>query len=136
MARVIEVAAGAFAPGHLGVLTRLVDFDVVDGLLAVHGGAGARVRVLPGRVTVYFVLALALFEGCSYRAVWGKLTGALEGLGPGRVAASSLARARARLGAAPVKALFDQVSGAVGDPGAPGVCWRGYRTVAIDGTSV
>lgn len=136
IAQVIEVAAGAFAPGHLGVLTRFVDFDLVDAVLAVHGGAGARVRVLPGRVTVYFVLALALFEGCSYRAVWGKLAGALEGAVPGRVAASSLARARVRLGTAPVRALFEAMRGAVGDPVAPGVCWRGYRTVAIDGTTL
>ena len=132
--RVVEVAGGVFAPGHLGELTRYVDFALVDRVLARHGGAGSRVRVLPGRVTVYFVLALALFESCSYRAVWGKLTGALTGLAPACPAVSSLARARARLGSGPVKALFEEVAGPVGDPGGPGVCWRGWHTVAIDGT--
>lgn len=134
--RVVEVAGGVFAPGHLGELTRFVDFGLVDEVLAQHGGAGARVRVLPGRVTVFFVLALALFEGCSYRAVWGKLTASLTGLAPGFPAASSLTRARARLGAGPVRALFEQVAGPVGDPAGPGVCWRGWRTVAIDGTGL
>jgi hypothetical protein len=134
--RVVEVAGGVFAPGHLGELTRFVDFDLVDRVLAVHGAAGSRVRVLPGRVTVYFVLALALFEGCSYRAVWGKLTASLAGLVPGRVALSSLSRARARLGVGVFRALFEEVSGTVGAKTDPGVCWRGWRTVAIDGTSL
>ena len=133
--RIVEVAGGVFAPGHLGELTRFVDFEVVDRVLAVHGAAGTRVRVLPGRVTVYFVLALALFEGCSYRAVWGKLTASLTGLVPSRVALSSLSRARARLGPVVFKALFEQVRGTVAATG-PGVCWRGWRTVAIDGTSL
>jgi hypothetical protein len=31
-------------------------------------------------VVVYFVLALALFEHCSYRATWGKLVAGLEEL--------------------------------------------------------
>lgn len=134
--RIVEVAAGVFAPGHLGELTRFVDFEVVDRVLAAHGAAGSRVRVLPGRVTVYFVLALALFEGCSYRAVWGKLTASLAGLAPGRVAVSSLSRARARLGPGVFRALFEEVSGTVGAGAGPGVCWRGWRTVAIDGTSL
>lgn len=136
IARVVEVAAGAFAPGHLGELTRFVDFAMVDRVLAGHGATGSRVRVLPGRVTVYFVLALALFEGCSYRAVWGKLTASLAGLAPSRVAPSSLSRARARLGPAVFRTLFEEVSGTVGTAAGPGVCWRGLRTVAIDGTSL
>jgi hypothetical protein len=134
--RTVKVAAGVFAPGHLGELTRFADFELVDRVVARCGGAGSRVRVLPGRVTVYFVLALALFADCSYRAVWGKLTASLVGLAPGSPVASSLARARARLGPGPVKALFEELSGPVGDPGGPGVCRRGWRTVALDGTTV
>jgi Insertion element 4 transposase N-terminal/Transposase DDE domain len=133
--RVFEVAAGLFAPGQLGELTRYVPFDLVDRVLAGYPAVKqTRVRALPRRVVVYFVLALALFEDCSYRAVWGKLTASLEQVAPVRPAASSLCRARARLGPGPIKALFTQVSGVLGQHGSPAVYRHGYRTVAIDGT--
>jgi hypothetical protein len=83
---------------------------------------------------VYFVLALAVFERCSYRATWGKLTAALADLPLVRPSVSSLSRARRRIGAAPLRRLFETVAGTVGMRGQPGVFYRGLRTVAIDGT--
>ena len=77
--RSVEVAGGVYAPGHLGELTQIVDFDLVDAVLEETRAREKRLRLLPSRVVVYFVLALALFEHCSYRATWGKLTAALGG---------------------------------------------------------
>jgi hypothetical protein len=57
-----------------------------------------RVRLLPSRVVVYFVLALALFEQCSYWAVWGGLVAGLDALGLARPCVSALCRARRRVG--------------------------------------
>ncbi|MFI7300130.1 transposase domain-containing protein, partial [Streptomyces sp. NPDC050121] len=57
----ITVADGVFAPGHLGELTRQLPFELVDDGLERVGGGQRRVRLLPSRVGVYFVLALALF---------------------------------------------------------------------------
>ena len=57
-----------FAPGHPGELTQVVDFALVDAVLAETGAVQKWIRLLPSRVVVYFVLALALFERCSYRA--------------------------------------------------------------------
>jgi transposase IS4-like protein len=68
------VAAGRFAPEHLGELTQVIDFDLVDAVVAETGTVQKRVRLLPTRVVIYFVLALALFENCSYRQVWATLT--------------------------------------------------------------
>ncbi|MFF8995163.1 transposase domain-containing protein, partial [Streptomyces sp. NPDC014983] len=96
--RTIEVAGGVFAPGHLGELTQIVDFALVDALLVETRAVQRRVRLLPARVVVYFVLALALFEDCSYQAVWDKLTAGLAGLPLTRPHTSSLSRARRRLG--------------------------------------
>jgi hypothetical protein len=62
-----------------------------------------RLRLLPSRVVVYFVLALALFGDCSYRATWGELTAAFTDLSLPRPNVSSLARARRRIGAAPLR---------------------------------
>ncbi|WP_370360385.1 transposase domain-containing protein, partial [Catenulispora sp. MAP12-49] len=59
--RAIEVAAGVFAPGHLGELTQFLPFELVDAVLADTGTVQQRLRVLPSRVGVYFVLALGLF---------------------------------------------------------------------------
>jgi Insertion element 4 transposase N-terminal/Transposase DDE domain len=132
--RTITTAAGVYAPGHLGELTQIVDFALVDAVLEETGAREKRLRLLPSRVVVYLVLALALFEHCSYRAVWGKLTAALDGLAPIHPAASSLARARRRVGAAPLRRLFEILAGPVADHGQAGSFYRGLRTVALDGT--
>lgn len=60
-----------YAPGHVGELTQVVDFALVDAVLEETGTRERRLRLLPSsRVMAYFVLALALFEDCSYRGVW------------------------------------------------------------------
>jgi hypothetical protein len=132
--REIAVAGGVFAPGHLGELTQVVDFALVDAVLEETGAVQKRVRLLPSRVVVYFVLSLALFEQCSYRAVWGKLVASLDALCLTRPCTSALCRARRRVGAKPFKALFETLAGPVAWPNSPGAFWRGLRTVAIDGT--
>ena len=47
------VAAGPFAPGHLGELTQIVPFEMVDAVLESTRTVQARVRALPSRVVVY-----------------------------------------------------------------------------------
>ncbi|MGW2940105.1 IS4 family transposase [Streptomyces sp. NPDC001156] len=132
--RTIEVAGGVHAPGHLGELTQVVDFALVDAVLEETGTRERRLRLLPSRVVVYFVLALALFEHGSYRMVWGKLTAGLEGLPLVRPAVSSLSRARRRIGTTPLRRLFEVLAGPVAHRGQRGSFWRGLRTVAVDGT--
>lgn len=55
--RTITVAAGVFAPGHLGELTQIVPFEMVDQVLADTGATQRRLRKLPARVVVYLLLA-------------------------------------------------------------------------------
>ena len=132
--RTVEAAGGVYAPGHLGELTQIVDFVLVDAVIEETGSREKRLRLLPSRVVVYFVLALALFEDCSYRGVWGKLTAGLEGLPLVRPATSSLPRARRRIGAAPLRRLFETLAGPVAHLGQAGSFYRGLRCVAVDGT--
>lgn len=134
--RTVRVAGGVFAPGHLGELTQVIDFALVDAVLAETGSRERRLRLLPARVVVYFVLALALFEQCSYRAVWGKLTAGLTGLALTAPSVSSLSRARRRIGVTPLRRLFEVLAGPVAVRGQAGAFYRGLRTVAIDGTSL
>ncbi|MFE3905143.1 transposase domain-containing protein, partial [Streptomyces sp. NPDC059153] len=60
MSHEVVVAAGPFAPGHLGELTRTVPFEMVDEVLAETGGTQQRIRDLPSRVVVYLLLAGSL----------------------------------------------------------------------------
>ena len=79
--RTLTVAAGVFAPGHLGELTRYLPFELVDDVLAQTRTVQQRLRELPSRTGVYFVLALGLFPGIGYARVWTKLCAGLTGAG-------------------------------------------------------
>ena len=129
----VTVAAGAFAPGHLGELTRYLPFELVDDVLDLTGAVQRRMRVLPSRVGAYFVLAMTLFPGIGYLRVWDKMTAALEDLDLPRPSEKALRDLRRRIGPAPVKALFETVAVPLAPPQARGVTYRGLRTVAFDG---
>jgi hypothetical protein len=127
------VAPGALAPGHLGELTRIVPSGLVDCLVDEARVRERRLRLLPSRAGVYFLLAMCLFPRAGYLAVWGRLTAALDGLGLAAPSAKALRDLRRRIGAAPVRALFEVLAGPLGQPGTPGVMAGGYRTVSFDG---
>jgi hypothetical protein len=55
--RAVTVAAGVFAPGHLGELTQVIPFELADSVLAEARATQRRLRDLPSRVGVYFVPA-------------------------------------------------------------------------------
>jgi hypothetical protein len=128
------VAEGVFAPGHLGELTQIVPFEMVDAVLADSAGTQHRLRKLPARVVVYVLLAGALFGQIGYPAVWRKLTGPLEGLPVPKITATALWHARTRLGPRPLRALFDLLRGPATAPGTAGARWAGMLVCAIDGT--
>lgn len=133
--RAVTVAAGVFAPGHLGELTQYVPFELVDDVLAQTRAGERRLRDLPSRTGVYFLLALGLFPRLGYARVWGKLTAGLGGLQVAHPSEKALRDLRRRLGPAPLKALFEVLAGPLAWPYAPGVTFMGLRTVAFDGCS-
>ena len=55
--RAVTVAAGVFAPGHLGELTQYLPFELAGDILEQTRTVQRRLRDLPSRVGVYFVLA-------------------------------------------------------------------------------
>lgn len=122
-----------FAPGHLGELTRLVPFEMVDDVLAMTRRTESRVRLLPARVVMYLLLAGCLFAELGYRQVWSKLTSGLSGLPLAAPSGSALRQARQRLGPRPVQALFDLLRGPAVTSAAQ-VRWRGLLLAVIDGT--
>jgi Insertion element 4 transposase N-terminal len=108
-----------FAAGHLGELTWQIPVELVDAVLAETNTTQRRLRALPSRVGVYFVLALSLFPGLGYRKVWAKLTATFRA----RKTLSNKAfrDLRRRIGAAPMRTLFEVLAGPVAAPGTPGV---------------
>src|SRR3954447_13617659 len=132
--RVVRVAAGPFAPGHIGELTRIVPFEMVDAVLAQTRARQRRGRGLPSRVVVYLLLAAGLFADLGYGQVWTRMIAGLGGLSVAVPTAGALAQARRRVGVAPLRALFDLLRGPAAGVSVRGVRWRGLVVTAIDGT--
>jgi hypothetical protein len=121
----------------IGVLTRLVGRDLVDEVLAETGRVERRRRLLPARVVVYYVMALCLFFGDAYEEVMRKLAGGLQLLRAWDQdwqvpTASALCQARQRLGAAPLRELFDRVAQPMLARGASRGWLGPWRVMAID----
>lgn len=125
----------------LGVLTRLVHRDLVDDVLAETGRTERRRRLLPARVVVYFVLAMTLFFDDAYEEVMRKLVEGLRFLrswdDDWQVPTSSaLCQARARLGAEPLRELYDRLARPLASAGTPGAWLGDLRVMAIDGVQL
>jgi hypothetical protein len=125
----------------LGVLTRLIDRDTVDEVLAKAGRRETRMRLLPARVVVYLVLALCLFTADGYDEVVRKLTNGLRGL---RIwsddwkvpTPSAISQARTRLGSGVMADLFKRVCVPVAKRATVGAFYQQWRVMAIDGTVI
>jgi hypothetical protein len=124
----------------IGLLTVTFPPELVDRVVAETGRVQQRSRLLPARVVVYYVLAMCLFFGQGYEEVARLLT---EGLayarrwsGSWRVpTTAAIARARARLGPEPLRALFDVVCQPLATGEVAGAFYRSWRLVAVDGTT-
>lgn len=124
----------------IGVLTRTYPPDLVDWVVAECGRAEQRQRLLPARVMVYYAMALALFSEGSYEEVMRSLVEGLDWVSgwrrpwtvPSRVA---IAKARRRLGAEPVKALFERAAKPLAQARSKGAFCGALRLMAIDGTT-
>jgi hypothetical protein len=92
-----------------------------------------RLRLLPARVTVYFVLGLCLFSGTSYCGVFAQVT---SGLGLASPASTALSAARRRLGEKPLESLFRRLCAPLSPGTAPWSHVAGLLAVAWDGTTV
>ncbi|MGO1057476.1 IS4 family transposase [Crossiella sp. CA198] len=126
------LAQGPLAPGHLGELTQIIPFEMVDDALNTTRSMQTRTRDLPSRVVVYLLLAAGLFTELGYRQIWARLTSGLCGLPVARPSSSALAQARRRVGPAPLQALFTLLAGP--SPGA--TRWKGMLICALDGTTL
>src|SRR4051794_28124366 len=107
--------AGVRVSDHisLGVIARAFPIGEVRQVLAETGRASERERDLPAHVMVYYAIALALYTTSGTREVLRCLLEGLRWLGGAeavRVAGKSgISHARTRLGAGPLRRLYERV---------------------------
>ena len=125
----------------LGVIGKAFPKERIAAVLERTGKTSVRERELPAHVVVYYVIGLTLFMQASYREVLRCL---LEGLcwltGPGApvkvTGKSGISQARSRLGAAPLRALHDEVVRPIAVAGTRGAAYRQWRVVSLDGSTL
>ena len=125
----------------IGVLTSTYPPALVDQVVAEAGRREERQRLLPARVVVWLVLAMALFSGQAYEEVARLLAG---GLGWARrwrqwfrvPSTPAIAKAGARLGPEPLELLFRRSAGPLATQETRGAWYRGLRVLSLDGTTL
>jgi Insertion element 4 transposase N-terminal/Transposase DDE domain len=125
----------------LGVVAKFFPREKVDTVLERTGRASVRERDLPAHVVVYYVIALALYMRSSYREVLRCLLEGVQWLldpsSPVKVAGKSgISQARSRLGAEPMKALYDAVVAPLAEAHTKGAWFRQWRLVSLDGSTL
>lgn len=144
MARTLaDLPAGSRLTDYIsvGVITNCFPLDKVREVLRQTNRESIRQRDLPAHVVVYYVMALALFMHSSAREVLRCL---LEGvqwlLEPSakvKVAGDSgISQARSRLGAEPLKKLYETLVGPIALEQTKGAWYRKWRLVSLDGSTL
>jgi len=125
----------------LGVMSRIYRRDLVDEVIAETRSKEKRARLLPARLVVYYVIALALFFGEAYEEVMRRMVGGLRFVSAWEHAwrvptPSALCQARQRLGEAPLRRLFEQAAVPLATPATIGAWLGRWRLMAIDGVTL
>jgi hypothetical protein len=124
----------------IGVLGWVIGPDLVDEAVGDGLAWEMRLRALPSRLGVYFVLGLCLFSDLPYGEVLRKLTCGLETVlaatGWRVPASTALTAVRRRIGEKPLESLFGRVCSALSPGRSPWSHVCGLLAVAWDGTTV
>ena len=125
----------------LGYLAMNCPVDRVRAVLAANSAGSQRLRSLPHEVLVYFVMAMNLYATVAYeevlrcvveglRQLWG------DAVKDAVVSKAAITAARQRVGVEPLKQLYAEQVKPIGPAGMAGVWYRGYRVMAIDGSTL
>jgi Insertion element 4 transposase N-terminal/Transposase DDE domain len=124
----------------IGVLTWVIPPDLVDEAVGDGLAWEMRLRALPARLGVYFVLGCCLLSAKPYGEVMRQVTAGLEAAlaaaGWRVPTATALARARARIGEKPLESLFRRLCSALSPVRSDWSHLGGLLVVAVDGTTV
>jgi hypothetical protein len=128
------------ARAGIGVLSWVIPPDLVDDAVADGLAWEMRLRALPARLGVYFVLGCALLSAKPYSEVMRQVTAGLEralaAVGWQVPASTALTAVRTRIGEKPLEAVFRRVCSALSPGRAPWSHLGGLLVVAVDGTTI
>jgi len=125
----------------LGVIAKFFPIAKIQEILEQTQRASVRERDLPAHVVVYYVIALALYMRSSYREVLRCLLEGVQWLlrpsTPIKVAGKSgISQARSRLGAEPLKKLYEAVVAPIAEKRTRGAWYRQWRLASLDGSTL
>lgn len=123
-------------PPDWGRLVEHLPFEWIEDALAYTGKASIRQRRLPAEQVVWLVIALALYRHRSIRQVIAELDLALPDMSERFVTASAVSQARQRLGAAPMRWLFEASAKAWSAHDAAHEQFHDFTLLAMDGTTL
>jgi len=123
----------------LGALTRFVPVKEIDAVLEQTQTQSKRKRLLPAKVMVYYVMALALLMQVETREVLRWLLEGLKWLGIVNVTVagkSGISLARSRLGWKPLQELYRRLVVPRATKKVKGAFYREWHLVSIDGSTM
>ncbi len=120
-------------------ICRSLDAGAIQEALAVTGKKSLRKRDFPADVAIYYVIAMALFMHVNLREVLFCL---MEGLRLVRgvdlkiTGKSGISQARSRIGAEPLRYLYERHVKPLANEKTKGAWYHGRRLVSLDGSSL
>jgi hypothetical protein len=119
-------------------LTRAIQPEQIDAVLAKHGPKKRRIRRLPLAAVVWLVICFGVFSQDNIPTIWRRLGGTLRALfaaldGQRPPVKSAFSQARQRLGAAPMRELFRLAARPMATEKTIGAFYKGMRMRALDG---
>jgi hypothetical protein len=126
----------------VGYLAMNCPLEKVRAALVANGAQSKRQRGLPHDVLVYFVMAMCLYGNIAYEEVLRLVIEGLRGLFGDEeldrttVTKGAISQARSQVGVAPFKDLYHEQVRPIGPDDMAGVAYRGFRLMAIDGSSL
>lgn len=124
----------------LDAMTTTFPLADVNQILDELGRREKRRRKLPAELVVYLVIALGLMVSTGAKEVLRRLLDQVrerEWLGGVPIASeAAITKARKRLGAEPIRTLFEQVARPIGKRTTRGCWFKGRRVVSLDGSTL
>jgi hypothetical protein len=131
----LEAVGTLVSPERFEDVRRHISPAWIAQVLEETGTATVRKRRLPAEQVVWLVIGMALFRKWPIHDLVGHLDLVLPGGRP-NVVPSTVAEARARIGADPVQKLFEFTAGKWGHDSARQQCWRGLSLYGLDGSTL
>lgn len=139
-----ELSAGARLADFLtvGFLAMQCPVDAVRNALQKNGAQSKRRRGLPHEMLVYFVMMMVLYGNVAYEDVMRLVVEGLRtflgeaALERSVVTKGAISQARASVGEAPLRQLYEEQVHPHGPKDMPGVMFYGRRVMAIDGSTL